>query len=33
MAIDTALLSPDEAANQIILYLEKLGYIGEIARR
>ena len=33
IAIDTALLSPDEAANQIVLYLEKLGYIGEIARR
>ena len=32
MAIDTAEFSPDEAANQIILYLEKLGYIGETAR-
>ena len=32
MIIDTALLSPDEAANQIILYLERLGYIGETAR-
>jgi sulfate adenylyltransferase len=32
MAIDTAMLSPDEAANQIILYLERLGYIGEAAR-
>ena len=32
MDIDTALLSPDEAANQIILYLERLGYIGETAR-
>jgi hypothetical protein len=33
MAIDTAQFSPDEAANQIILYLERLGYIGETARR
>jgi len=32
MAIDTAQFSPDEAANQIILYLERLGYIGETAR-
>jgi sulfate adenylyltransferase len=32
MAIDTAQFSPDEAANQIILYLERLGYIGETSR-
>jgi sulfate adenylyltransferase len=32
MAIDTAQFSPDEAANQITLYLERLGYIGETAR-
>jgi sulfate adenylyltransferase len=32
ISIDTAQFSPDEAANQIILYLERLGYIGETAR-
>ena len=32
MSLDTAQFSPDEAANQIVLYLEKLGYIGETAR-
>ena len=32
VTIDTAELSPDEAANQIVLFLEKLGYIGEAAR-
>ncbi len=26
--IDTQLLSPDEAANQVLLYLERLGYVG-----
>ncbi|MDP3984717.1 MAG: bifunctional sulfate adenylyltransferase/adenylylsulfate kinase [Acidimicrobiia bacterium] len=31
VAIDTTELAPDEAANQIILYLERLGYIGEAA--
>ncbi|HKX76278.1 MAG TPA: bifunctional sulfate adenylyltransferase/adenylylsulfate kinase [Acidimicrobiia bacterium] len=28
VTIDTTELTPDEAANQIVLYLEKLGYIG-----
>ncbi len=32
LSIDTAQFSPDEAANQIILYLERLGYIGETVR-
>ncbi|MEX0667306.1 MAG: bifunctional sulfate adenylyltransferase/adenylylsulfate kinase [Acidimicrobiia bacterium] len=32
MSIDTAQFLPDEAANQIILYLERLGYIGETTR-
>jgi sulfate adenylyltransferase len=32
ISIDTAQFSPDEAANQIILYLERLGYIGETSR-
>jgi sulfate adenylyltransferase len=32
MSLDTAQFSPDEAANQIVLYLEKLGYIGETTR-
>jgi sulfate adenylyltransferase len=31
VVIDTTQLSPDEAANQIILYLERLGYIGDVA--
>ncbi len=29
VTIDTTDTSPDEAANQVILYLERLGYIGE----
>jgi sulfate adenylyltransferase len=29
VTIDTAVFSPEEAANQVILYLERLGYIGE----
>ena len=32
LAIDTTNLGPDEAANQIILYLERLGYIGSPAK-
>ncbi len=28
LVIDTSNLAPDEAANQIILYLERLGYVG-----
>jgi sulfate adenylyltransferase len=31
VTIDTTALSPEEAANQIILYLERLGYIGSLA--
>lgn len=30
VTIDTTNTSPDEAANQVILYLERLGYIGEV---
>jgi hypothetical protein len=28
MVIDTTELEPDEAANQVLLYLERLGYVG-----
>ncbi|HSL27494.1 MAG TPA: bifunctional sulfate adenylyltransferase/adenylylsulfate kinase [Acidimicrobiia bacterium] len=31
VTIDTAVYSPEEAANQVILFLERLGYIGEPA--
>lgn len=31
LVIDTSNLAPDEAANQIILYLERLGYVGSSA--
>ena len=33
MVIDTTDIGPDEAANQIILYLESQGYIGGAALR
>jgi sulfate adenylyltransferase len=29
VVIDSVLLSPDEAANQVVLYLEKLGFLGQ----
>jgi sulfate adenylyltransferase len=32
VVIDTTAFSPDEAANQVVLYLERLGYVGEAAR-
>ena len=32
VVIDTTAFSPDEAANQVVLYLERLGYVGEVAR-
>ena len=32
VVIETTELSPDEAANQIILYLERLGFVGDSAR-
>ena len=31
LTIDTTDLTPDESANQIILYLERLGYVGSLA--
>jgi sulfate adenylyltransferase len=32
VVIDTTAFSPDEAANQVVLFLERLGYVGESAR-
>lgn len=30
IVVDTTDLEPDEAANEIILYLERLGYVGGV---